>query len=183
MFRALSVGAMARPVRSGARGRARRPGSFRRFCGFSLDARTPDETTLCRFRNALKEAGLGAALFEEVARQLDERGYVLRKGTIIDATLIESAVRPPASGSTPKGIESRSALDQDADWTRRGEGRRLFFGYKAHVAIDQGSGLIRRRRLSGAKLYESEAAEDLICGDERAVYADKAYEKRARARP
>lgn len=154
--------------------------SFRRFCGFSLDARTPDETTLCRFRNALKEAGLGAALFEEVARQLDERGYVLRKGTIIDATLIESAVRPPASGSTPKGIESRSALDQDADWTRRGEGRRLFFGYKAHVAIDQGSGLIRRRRLSGAKLYESEAAEDLICGDERAVYADKAYEKRAR---
>jgi transposase, IS5 family len=80
--------------------------SFRRFCGFSLDARTPDETTLCRFRNALKEARLGAALFEEVARQLDERGYVLRKGTIIDATLIESAVRPPASGSTPKGIEA-----------------------------------------------------------------------------
>jgi IS5 family transposase len=154
--------------------------SFRRFCGFSLDARTPDETTLCHFRNALKEAGLGAALFAEVARQLDERGYVLRKGTIIDATLIESAVRPPASGSTPKGIESRSALDPDADWTRRGEGRRLFFGYKAHVAIDQGSGLIRRHRLSGAKLYESEAAEDLICGDERAVYADKAYEKRAR---
>jgi IS5 family transposase len=166
--------------------------SFRRFCGFSLDARTPDETTLCRFRNALKEAGLGAALFEEVARQLDERGYVLRKGTIIDATLIESAVRPPPSGSTPKGIESRSALDAEADWTRRGEGRRLFFGYKAHVAIDQGSGLIRRHRLSGAKLYESEAAEDLICGDEGAVGAcpragrrpdpgaDKAYEKRAR---
>jgi transposase, IS5 family len=154
--------------------------SFRRFCGFSLDARTPDETTLCRFRNALKEAGLGAALFEEVARQLDGRGYVLRKGTIIDATLIESAVRPPASGSTPKGIESRSALDADADWTRRGDGRRLFFGYKAHVAIDEGSGLIRRHRLSGAKLYESEAAEELICGDERAVYADKAYEKRAR---
>ena len=28
--------------------------SFRRFCGLALDAATPDETTLCRFRNALK---------------------------------------------------------------------------------------------------------------------------------
>jgi transposase, IS5 family len=36
--------------------------SFRRFCGFALDAATPDETTLCRFRNALKDAGLGEAL-------------------------------------------------------------------------------------------------------------------------
>jgi hypothetical protein len=45
--------------------------SFRRSCGFALDAATPDETTLCRFRNALKEAGLGEVLFVEVLRQFD----------------------------------------------------------------------------------------------------------------
>jgi IS5 family transposase len=154
--------------------------SFRRFCGFALDAETPDETTLCRFRNALSQAGLGEALFQEVLRQLEAAGYVLKTGTLIDATLVQSSGRRPASGSTPRTVESRSSHDPDANWTRQGPERRLFFGYKAHIAVDQGSGLIRARRLTGAKTYESEVADDLILGDEKAVYADKAYEKRAR---
>lgn len=154
--------------------------SFRRFCGFALDAETPDETTFCRFRNALKEAGLGEALLKEVLRQLETAGFVLKKGTLIDATLIQSAVRAPPSGSTPPGEESRSPLDSDANWTRQGQTRRLFFGYKAHIGVDQGSGLIRSRVLTPAKIYESEVADALVLGDEKAIYADKAYEKKAR---
>jgi IS5 family transposase len=154
--------------------------SFRRFCGLALDAPTPDETTLCRFRNALQRAGLGERLFGEVLEQLERAGFVLKTGTLIDATLIRSSGRTPASGSTARDEESRSAHDPDANWTRSGHERRLFFGYKAHVAIDQGSGLIRAHKLTGAKTYESEVADALVQGDERAVYADKAYEKRAR---
>ena len=160
--------------------------SFRRFCGFALDAGTPDETTLCRFRNALKDAGLGEQLFAEINRQLDAQGLIVRKGTLIDATLIESGLRPPPSGSTPKstpeakGIESSNSLDPGANWTRSGVSRRLFFGYKAHIGVDQGSGIIRSRQLTGAKTYESLAADALIMGDEKAVYADKAYEKKER---
>lgn len=154
--------------------------SFRRFCGLGLDEATPDETTLCRFRNALKDAGLGDALFAEVAGQLDAAGFTIKAGTLIDASLVASAVRPPRDGSTPKGIESRSPQDPDANWTRRGKDRRLFFGYKLHIGVDQGSGLIRSRRLTPAKVYESEVADDLVLGDERAVYADKAYEKHSR---
>jgi len=154
--------------------------SFRRFCGLSLDEATPDETTLCRFRLALAEKGLGEALFAEVSRQLDRAGYMVKTGTLIDASLVEAAVRRPRDGSTPKGEESRSPHDGDANWTRTGKGRHLFFGYKMHIGIDQGSGLIRSRRLTPAKVYESEVADDLILGDERAVYADKAYEKRSR---
>lgn len=154
--------------------------SFRRFCGLALDVPTPDETTLCRFRLALKEAGLGEALFAEIARQLEAQGLVLRQGTLVDATLVRAAVRAPASGSSPKGEESRSPHDPDANWTRQGRGRQLFFGYKAHIGVDQGSGLIRSRLLTPAKVYESEVAERLIVGDEKAVYADKAYEKAAR---
>lgn len=154
--------------------------SFRRFCGLALEETTPDETTLCRFRLALVEAGLGEALFAEVTRQLDAAGLMVKTGTLIDASLIEAAVRRPRDGSSPKGEESRSRHDPDANWTRTGKGRRLFFGYKMHIGIDQGSGLIRSRRLTPAKVYESEVADDLVIGDERAVYADKAYEKRAR---
>jgi IS5 family transposase len=143
--------------------------SFRRFCGLALDAATPDETTLCRFRNALKDAGLGEALFGEVLGQLEAAGFVVKTGTLIDAT-----------GSTPKGEESRSAHDPDANWTRRGPRRSLFFGYKAHIGVDEGSGLVRSRVLTPAKTYESEVAEALIVGDEKAIYADKAYEKKER---
>ena len=154
--------------------------SFRRFCGFALDAATPDETTLCRFRNALKEAELGEAVFQDVLAQMTAPGFVLKAGTLIDATLVQCAVRPPPSGSTPRGQESRSPDDPDANWTRRGPERRLFFGYKAHIGVAQGSGLIRSRVLTPAKAYESEVADALILGDARAVYADKAYEKRTR---
>jgi transposase, IS5 family len=160
--------------------------SFRRFCGFALDADSPDETTLCRFRNALKHAQLGEKLFAEINRQLDARGLVVRQGTLIDATLMASAVCPPPSGSTPKstpeakGIESSNPLDRDANWTRSGKTRKLFFGYKAHIGIDQGSGIIRSRQLTGAKTNETVCADALIIGDERAVYADKAYDTKAR---
>lgn len=154
--------------------------SFRRFCGLALDAPAPDETTLCRFRNVLKRAGLGEPLFQEVLGQLERAGFVLKTGTLIDATLVRSAGRTPPSGSTSRDQESRSAHDPDANWTRTGHERRLFFGYKAHLAIDRGSGLIRGRMLTGAKTYESEVADRLVQGDEHAVYADKAYEKRAR---
>ena len=154
--------------------------SFRRFCGLALDAPTPDETTLCRFRNALKQAGLGERLFQEVLDQLDRAGFVLKAGTLLDATLVRSSGRTPPSGSTPPGEESRSAHDPDANWTRTGPKRGLFFGYKAHLAVDQGSSLIRDYKLTGAKTYESEVADDLVQGDEHAVYADKAYEKKAR---
>jgi transposase, IS5 family len=160
--------------------------SFRRFCDFALDADTPDETTLCRFRNALKDADLGGQLFAEINRQLDARGLIVRKGTLVDATLIASALCPPPSGSTPKstpearGIESHNPLDRDANWTRSGSSRKLFFGYKAHIGIDQGSGIIRSRQLTGAKTNESVCADALIMGDEGAVYADKAYDKKER---
>lgn len=147
--------------------------SFRRFCGFALDAGTPDETTICRFRASAGDLLLAA--FAEINDQLDAKGLVLRKGTIMDATLIASCDRPPAPEA---GLGAGHAQEPEADWTKK-EGK-AFFGYKAHLGVDQGSNLIRRVVLTSAKIYESEVAEQLICGDERAVYGDKAYEHKAR---
>jgi IS5 family transposase len=147
--------------------------SFRRFCGFSLDDATPDETTFVRFRAALAERELSEALFLEVNRQLEGRGLILKTGTLIDASLVEASVNRPKGKSG-----ERSPLDPDADWTR--QYNRYTFGYKAHIAADQGSCLIRKAKLTPAKVYESQIADDLILGDERAVYADKAYEHKER---
>lgn len=148
--------------------------SFRKFLGLPLEAASPDHTTLCRFRNRLAEAGLSEKLFAEFEHQLDQRGLLLKRGTMIDASIVETAHRPPA----PDG--SRPAVDADAAHTAR-EGRRgQPYGYKLHAGVDQKSRLIRRLALTPANVNDTVPADELVCGDERAVYADKGYAKRAR---
>ncbi|MDJ0278296.1 transposase [Sphingomonas sp. 2R-10] len=87
---------------------------------------------------------------------------------------------PPRSARLEGGGESHPARDPDASWTRVDRGRRLLFGYKVHVGVDRGSGLIRSRPVTPARTCESEVADDLVPADEAAVYDDKAYEKRTR---
>src|SRR5882757_410663 len=68
--------------------------SFRKFLGLPLEVASPDHTTLCRFRNRLVEAGLAEKLFAEFEHQLEKRGLILKRGTMIDASLVESGFRP-----------------------------------------------------------------------------------------
>ena len=153
--------------------------SFRRFVGLGLQDDTPDYSTISRFRTALEERGLSEKLFKELGRQLEARGLVLKQGTLMDATLVEAQVkRPPMSA----GPGAKSPTDPDADWTRSGRGRRPRFGYKVHLGVDAGTGLVRRAILTSAKVAESEVADGLVCGDELAVYGDRAYESKRRRR-
>lgn len=142
--------------------------SFRRFAGLPLDRGVPDHSTIWRFRQELAAAGAAEGLFQEISRQLDARGLIIRRGTLIDATIVEAAVKPPSGD-----VGEVSERDPEAGWTKKnGESR---FGYKAHVAVDEGSELVREAILSGAELHDSQMARALIQGDEEAVYADKAY--------
>lgn len=143
--------------------------SFRRFAGLRLDEATPDHSTICRFRNELVRRGLAEALFAEVGRQLQAQGLVVKAGTLIDATLIAAAAAEPAK---QKG-GGRSKADPDAAWAK--QGTKAKFGYKLHVAVDQGSGLVRAARLTPANVNEITVGPELVQGDEAAVWADKAY--------
>lgn len=149
--------------------------SFRRFCGFGLDEETPDETTICRFRAAASAAGALETCFAEVIRQLEGKGLVLKKGTLMDATIVAAAHNPPARSA---GMGAAHPREEGADWTNKNG--KSYFGYKLHIGMDEGSGLVRRAVFTPAKRYESEVAEALISGDEGAVYADRAYEKKTR---
>ena len=151
--------------------------SFRRFVGLQLDEGSPDHSVISRFRKALRQKGLDRVLFEEIERQLEAKGLLVKTGTLMDATLVEAAARRPSPAA---GLGAKSANDPDADWTLNN--RKAVFGYKAHIGVDQGSGLIRRALLTPAKVNESEVADALVCGDERAVYGDKAYEHKDRRR-
>lgn len=148
--------------------------SMRRFVGLAASEGTPDHSTLSRFRSALRAAGLDAALFAALNRQLEARGLMVKAGTILDATLVKAAVARPREGAAG----AKHPGEPDADWTRKNG--RSHFGYKAHIGVDQGSGLIRKAELTPAKTAESLVADALISGDEATVYADKAYEHKAR---
>lgn len=149
--------------------------SFRRFCGFALDERTPDETTICRFRLAAAKAGVLEGCFAEVNRQLDAKGVMLKKGTLMDASIVAATHNPPRRQA---GMGASHPREPGADWTSKNG--KSFFGYKLHVGLDEGSGLIRKAVFTPARTQDNEVAEALISGDERAVYADRIYESRAR---
>jgi IS5 family transposase len=148
--------------------------SFRRFCGFALDAETPDATTICRFRQAASEQGVLEACFGAITGQLEARGLVARKGTLMDATIVSARHnRPPIEA----GRGARHAGEPEADWTYKGG--KAYFGYKLHIGMDAG-GLVRRAAFTSAKVYESEVADQLISNDEHAVYGDRAYTHKGR---
>lgn len=160
--------------------------SFRRFVGIGLTEAIPDHSSIWRFREALA-AGLAEKLFAEITRQIEAKGFVLKQGTLIDASLVPAAVNapekprqplPPDLDGKPASKLVKSELDPDAAWTRKG--KHHFFGYKLHLAMDMTSRIIRRMIFTAANINESGAADRLICGDEKVVYADKAYDSHAR---
>ena len=147
--------------------------AFGRFVGLSLEDAVPDHTTLCRFRNRLVRDRLLERLFAELDDQLEGAGLVLKQGTMLDAALIETQ----AAGRRGPG-EAR--VDHDAAYARRSGKPGSTHGYKAHIRVDQGSGLIRSILTTPANVNDTVPADALIRGDEKAVLGDAAYHTHAR---
>ena len=144
--------------------------SFRWFVGLGLHEESPDHSTISRFRGMLTERGVVEGMMEELNRQMEEKGLMVKAGTLMDATLVESQGR--------RVSKKEEATDKDAAWARKGG--RNYYGYKVHVGVDEGSGLIRKAVLTPANVNDTEVADELIMGDEGVVYADRAYDTRER---
>ena len=143
--------------------------SFRHFVGLALADPVPDHSTLSRFRSELVRRGLSERLLAELNRQLDAKGLIVKTGTLIDASLVEADSRRPKKGEP---VEGRS--DRDATWNAMPE--KPLFGYKMHLAVDQGSGLVRQAILTPGHVSDKTPFLALVQGDERAVYADRGYD-------
>ena len=103
--------------------------SFRRFVGLRWEQSVPDHGVLNRFRNELVRLELYELLFAELDKQLMEKGAILKRGTMLDATVIKAISRPPRGGqsqptpmrASPKG---RASLPHRTA-TRPMSGRRI----------------------------------------------------------
>ena len=117
--------------------------SFRRFCGIPLDCETPDHSSIRRFRQTIGKSKLTSSLPAEVDRQLDAKKLVVKQGAMVDAAIIAAAVKRP-----PYDEGQVNLRDPDASFTIKN--KKTCFGYKAHLAVDEGSELVRQAEMSAA---------------------------------
>src|SRR3989338_10166258 len=64
--------------------------SFRNFLGFPENV--PDFSTLWKIRDRLQKKGVDIIIWDELQRQLDNKGYTIQKGVIQDAPFVEANV-------------------------------------------------------------------------------------------
>lgn len=134
--------------------------SFREFLGLSLNDDIPDETSICLFRNRLKETESYEWLFEILNQELDKRRVRVKGGSMVDATFIEA----------PKGKrKDGSKTDPDADYGHKGH------GYSMHNNVGKEDKLIHELEMTSARPHDSQHFEDVLVGDETEIWADSAY--------
>jgi IS5 family transposase len=174
-----------------------------RFLGLGLADAVPDANTIWAFREALKKAGAIDALFARFDRALRASGFLAMSGQIVDATIVaapkqrntideKKAIR---DGRIPEGWTEKpkklAQKDRDARWTvkyskakPREDGSLPpvdlaipAFGYKNHVSIDRGFGLIRKWTATHAAAHDGARLEDVLDRTNTAsdVWADTAY--------
>lgn len=139
---------------------------LRGFSGLDAGVDTiPDETTILNFRHLLERFGLSKQMFVEVNAMLCEKGLLLREGTTVDATLI-------AAPSSTKNHEGR----RDPEMTQTKKGNQWYFGMKAHIGVDDQSGLVHTVIGTTAKVSDMSQFEQLLHDDEERVSADRGYD-------
>ena len=102
---------------------------FRCFAGIEMmEGRIPDETTILNFRHLLEEHRIAEQILEGVNQMLRERGVMLKEGTILDATII----------NTPSSTKNK-AKERDPEMHSVAKGKQWFFGMRCHIGIEKRS--------------------------------------------
>ena len=141
------------------------PGATRRFVGIDMTpGQGPDATTLLKFRHLLEGEGLGEGMLAELVSILDERGIIMRGGSIVDATL---------AGSPSSTKNRERSRDPEAHQAKKGNDRH--FGHEAHAGVDAGTGLVHTVEVTAANVSDVAVAPSLLRPDDEFCYADAGH--------
>jgi IS5 family transposase len=136
---------------------------LRQFAGLSLE-RIPDETTILNFRRLLEKHELATGILAVINGYLGDRGLSLRQGTIVDATLI----------SAPSSTKNKDGK-RDPEMHQTKKGNQYYFGMKAHIGVDDESGLVHSVVGTAANVADVTQVDKLLHGEENVVCADAGY--------
>lgn len=139
--------------------------AMRRFVGIDLGReRAPDETTVCKFRHLLEKHGLAEHMFKAVSKHLRDKGLKLSQGTIVDATIL----------GAPSSTKNRDKA-RDPAMRQTKKGNQWYFGMKAHIGVDERTGLVHSVTTTSANVADVTQVGALLHGKEKAVFADAGY--------
>lgn len=138
--------------------------AFSDFCCVSSPNEVPDGDTIGRFRNILIVNNIQETFFTQVVKLFREKGLILKKGTIVDSTIIE------APTSTKNATKER---DPDAHQVKKGNA--WHFGYKAHIGVDKDTGLVHHIKTTAANVHDVTQVNDLLYKTEEVIYGDSGY--------
>lgn len=139
--------------------------SMRRFAGLELNEDAiPDETTILKFRRLLEQHNLAQKMLDTVNAHLGQKQLLLRQGTMVDATIIH------APSSTKNQDKAR-----DPEMHQTKKGNQYYFGMKAHIGVDLGSGLVHTVTTTAANVADVTEVAKLLHGKETSVHADAGY--------
>ena len=127
--------------------------------------RLPDETTILRFRHLLEKHDLATDMLRVVNDLLEAKGLMMRKGTVVDATLIAA----PSSTKNEAG-------ERDPEMRQTKKGKNWYFGMKAHIGVDADSGLVHTVATTPANVNDLTMAGALLHGQETAAHGDAGYQ-------
>ena len=140
--------------------------AMRKFMGLDFTvAQVPDATTLLHFRHLIETHRLGEAMFAALNRLFEANGWIMRGGSIVDATIIA------APSSTKNATGTR---DPEMHQTRKGN--QWYFGMKAHTGVDAGTGYVHSVSVTAASVHDLDQITNLVRPDDQVVYADAGYQ-------
>jgi IS5 family transposase len=140
--------------------------AMRSFMGFDFAVeQVPDATTLLHFRHLLEKHQLGATLFEAQNEIFEEQGWIMRGGSIVDATIIAA----PSSTKNATGT-------RDPEMHQTKKGNQWYFGMKGHIGVDAGTGYVHSVTATAANVHDLDEAVNLVRVDDEVVYCDAGYQ-------
>jgi IS5 family transposase len=151
------------------------------FCGFSLLEKTPDFTTVCKFRNLLGTKQMGN-LFQEVKRQMTAKNCCSEIFTFIDATALVSKLslweekdKAITAGYEKLNNEVLPKVSADPEARIGAKSKKKFwYGFKKHAAVDMQSRMITRVAVTPANIPDADGAKHVMPRS-GAACTDKGY--------
>jgi len=151
------------------------------FCGFGLLEKTPDFTTICKFRNLIGTKQMGN-LFEEVKRQMQAKNCCSEVFTFVDSTALISKLnlweeRDKAIAAGYEKLNNEVLPEVSADPEAKigaKNDKKFWYGFKKHVAMDMQSGMITKVAVTPANVADADGAK-YVLPKSGAVVGDKGY--------
>jgi IS5 family transposase len=151
------------------------------FCGFGLLEKTPDFTTLCKFRYLVGTKNM-RRLFQEVKRQLQAKNYCSEVFTFVDSSALISKLslweerdKAIAAGYEKLNNEVLPEVSSDPEaMIGAKNSNKFWYGFKKHVAADMKSGMINDIVITPANVTDAAGVKDIL-PNSGAVVGDKAF--------